>query len=117
AIRLKSIGITPLQSSSIDLFLATENAQSIFELKTTTQENILGQAAKGAFQLGCYKAALGSAEHIKSHLVLVMEATGIAELDSYASEILSTFGIRSLFYNVGKPWPDRLKGLEEFLVD
>lgn len=114
-IRLKAMGFLPLQSSSLDLFVPTRHGCSIFEIKTATPQNILSQAAKGTFQLGCYKAALQEAGYDNCRLVLVMEAAGASELESYAFDILHSFGISVLFYDIAKSWPDKLKGLENLV--
>ena len=112
AARLMSLGVLPLQSSSIDLFVATANSFTIFELKTTTPQNIMGQAAKGVFQLGCYKTALMDEWQNPGKLVLIMEAAGANELESYVLNVLNTLGICSLSYDIDKPWPNRLQGLD-----
>ena len=114
--RLKSLGFFPLQSSSIDLVVRTTDSFTLFELKTTISRNIMAQAAKGIFQLGCYQIALMDEWHNPGKLVLIMEATGANELESYVFDVLSTFGICSLFYDIDKPWPNRLQGLDRLLV-
>lgn len=114
--RLKAMNFLPLQSSSLDLSVPTRQGFSIFEIKTATPKNILSQAAKGVFQLGCYKAALQEAGYGNCNLVLVMEATGASELESYTAGILHSFGIGVLFYDIAKSWPERLKGLESLLA-
>jgi len=119
AMKLISMGRVPLQSSSIDLFMATKNTFFVFELKTNTLKNIMGQAAKGAFQLGCYKAALLDTGYSNRNgkMVLIMEAPDVPELASYVFDVLSTFDISTLFYDINKPWPDRLKGLDKIIMD
>jgi len=116
AIRLKDIGFTPMQSSSIDLFVETEKGCKTFELKTATPKNILVQSAKGAFQLGCYKAALAYQGYNNNKLALVIEKTHIDELDSYVSEILSSFEIATFHYDLRKSWPNRIMGFDKFLI-
>lgn len=112
---LKTMNFLPLQSTSLDLFVSTLHGFSIFEIKTATPLNILSQAAKGIFQLGCYKNALQEAGYDNCNLALVMEATGASELESYATNILHSFDIKVLFYNHSKSWPGRLKGLEDLI--
>ena len=112
ATRLKAMSFLPLQSTSLDLFVPTRHGFSIFEIKTATPQNILSQAAKGIFQLGCYRNALQEAGYDNCTLALVMEATGASELESYTTDILHSFDINVLFYDSAKSWPERLKGLE-----
>jgi len=115
ATRLKKLDFEPLQSSSIDLFVETKRGCSMFELKTTTPKNILGQAAKGVFQLGCYKAALTDEGYEDNKLSLIIETTLSLEIDSYVSRILESFGVTPLFYDAKKPWSRRVDGLMEFI--
>ena len=117
ATKLKSMGFSPLQSSSIDLFVMAKNTFIIFELKTATPQNIMSQAAKGTFQLGCYNNAITDEMYSNGKMVLVVETTGVHELNSYVFDVLSVFGLSVLFYDVNKQWPDRLKGMKEIIDD
>lgn len=114
-IRLKNLGFSPLQSSSIDLFVAAKSTFFLFELKSATAQNIMSQAAKGAFQLGCYMNALVGERCSSGKLVLVLETTGVPRLDSYVFDVLRTLGLSALFYDISKPWPNRLAGLENLV--
>lgn len=115
-LQLKKMGHSPMQSSSIDLFVGTDNQCVTFELKTSTPLNILSQSAKGIFQLGCYNMALSELGYSQNKLVLVLEKTSEPQLDDYVSQVLSFFGIVSLFYDITKAWPSRLNNLENCLT-
>ncbi|MDH5509370.1 MAG: hypothetical protein OEZ32_03345 [Nitrospinota bacterium] len=117
ATRLKKLDFEPLQSSSIDLLVETNRGYAMFELKTTTPKNILGQAAKGVFQLGCYKAALADQGYQDNKISLIIETTLFLEIDSYVSQIVESFGVTPLFYDGKKPWPRRVDGLMEVIND
>lgn len=96
-VRLKNLGHSPMQSSSIDLFLKAEERCVTFELKTSNVSNILSQTAKGIFQLGCYQIALAELGYQKNKLVLVLEKTSEGSLDIYVSQVLKSFGIEPIF--------------------
>lgn len=115
-IRLRDLKYSPMQSSSIDLFLEIENQCTTFELKTSNATNILSQSAKGIFQLGCYNLALTELGYQRNRLVLILEKTSEKSLDVYVSQILNFFGIKPLFYDLSQPWPSRLEGFDELLT-
>lgn len=115
-IYLQETGLTPMQSSSIDLFVKTaDKTSTTFEIKTTTKNNVLAQAAKGLFQLGCYAKAMKQEGFESNSLVLVMEDIFSDKLNAYVYDVLKNFGICVLFYDGEKSWPDKLPGLIEKL--
>lgn len=116
ASQLQKLNLVPKQSSSIDLFVEKASGCVTFELKTAHESNILGQSAKGLFQLGCYKIALNDLGYSDNMLVLVLERIGEETLEAYTSQVLNFFGIKPLFYDLSKPWPERLPGLHDLLV-
>lgn len=109
-----------MQSSSIDLFLQIEGKNHLFELKTSTPENVTGQCAKGLFQLGCYGDALNGNGYEKICPALVVETTGQPELDAYVAKILISFDVTAFFYYPEIDWPNRTSNdygsLEGFLL-
>lgn len=115
ALRLRSVGLNPMQSSSIDLFLQVQEQNLVFELKTSTPDNLTGQCAKGLFQLGCYGAALNDNGYENVRTALIVESTGQPELDAYACKILSSFGVLTFFYCANIPWPKKVSKDEVFL--
>jgi hypothetical protein len=103
-------GITPYESGSIDLIYNAGNGLNVLEIKSANINNILTQAAKGAFQLACYQNVLsGNYDNVSTKLVL--HETGDRELEKYAAQILSRLNISVLFYDPRKPWPMRIQGL------
>ncbi len=105
-----SMGIVPYESGSIDLFFDSGEELRVCEIKSTTTENIMMQAAKGSFQLACYTSEL---EHEYDSLVayLILEKLDQTEIEQYISQILSRFDIRVLYYNQSVNWPNRVRGL------
>ncbi len=120
ASRLRSVGLNPMQSSSIDLFLQIQEKNLVFELKTATPDNLTGQCAKGLFQIGCYGDALNGNGYENIHPALIVETTGQPELDAYASRILASFDVAAFFYYPEKPWPqkvsEKMSTLEQILI-
>lgn len=104
-------GVTPYESSSIDLMYSTGNKLNVFEIKSTNINNILAQAAKGAFQLACYLNELRKNYNNILNTKLILHKTENQGLDEYAREALSCLNIHVLFYDPSKPWPARVHGL------
>jgi len=115
ASRLRSVGLNPMQSSSIDLFLQIREENLVFELKTATLNNLTSQCAKGLFQLGCYADALSSNGYENVHPAFIVETTGQTELDAYAAKIIASFDVAVFFYYPGKPWPEKVTSNKETL--
>lgn len=115
ASRLRSVGLNPMQSTSIDLFLQLPEKSLVFEIKTSTPDNLTSQCAKGLFQLGCYEDALKINGYENIFRILIVESTGQRELDSYGSKILYYFGVTVFFYYPEKPWPQKVSKEGKFL--
>lgn len=103
-------GVTPYESSSIDLMYRSGNKLNVFEIKSANADNILSQAAKGAFQLACYLNEL-SKDYDNLDARLVLHETANPGLQDYAAEALQTLGIVVLVYDPKKSWPSRVKGM------
>lgn len=103
-------GVTPYESSSIDLLYRTREILNVFEIKSSNIDNILFQSSKGAFQLACYLNEL-SKDYDNLNARLVLHVTDSDELQKYAVEALLRLGIEVLFYDPGKSWPNRIHGL------
>jgi hypothetical protein len=118
-LKLCDMKLQPMQSTSIDLFLQFPENCAMFELKTANIENLMSQCAKGLFQLGCYEDALKQEGYKNNYPALIVEASGLPELDGYVSRILDSFNISVFRYYPEKPWPNKVAGdkgfLEEFL--
>ena len=103
-------GIHPFQSESVDLAYKLNGTLQLFEIKTTSLDNAVSQASKGAFQLAFYKNAL--AENYESIAIsLLLEDTGSSVLNLFILNTLQMLGISTYFYNGGIPWPKRLPNL------
>ena len=113
---LLSAGHTPMQSGSIDLCVESESDMIIFELKTTTADNLTEQAAKGIFQLGHYRRALEIAGSPHVRMVLVLEKSEHENVNDTIADIFSGFGGETFFYNPNSPWPQRTQFGDATLV-
>lgn len=103
-------GVTPYESSSIDLLYRSRDKLNVFEIKSTNVDNILSQSSKGAFQLACYLNELVK-DYDDLNARLVLHVTESPELQKYAVKALRRLSIEVLFYDPSKPWPNRLQGL------
>lgn len=103
-------GVTPYESSSIDLLYRSREKLNVFEIKSSNVDNILSQSSKGAFQLACYLNELGK-DYDNLNARLVLHVTDSPELQDYAVEALRRLGIEVLFYDPSKSWPNRIQGL------
>ena len=103
-------GVTPYESSSIDLLYRSKEKLNVFEIKSSNTDNILSQSSKGAFQLACYLNEL-SKDYDNLNARLVLHVIESPELQKYAVEALLRLGIEALFYDPGKSWPKRIHGL------
>lgn len=103
-------GVTPYESSSIDLLYRSREKLNVFEIKSSNVDNILSQSSKGAFQLACYLNELVK-DYDNLNARLVLHVTDSPELQDYAVEALRRLGIEVLFYDPSKPWPNRIQGL------
>ncbi len=108
---LISNGITPYESASIDLIYISGDKLNVFEIKSANADNVLSQAAKGAFQLACYLNEL-SKDYDNLDARLILHETENYELQNYAAEILARLGVRVLVYDSSKPWPSRVQGMQ-----
>lgn len=102
-------GITPYESSSIDLLFCVKGVLNIFEIKSSNVENILSQASKGAFQLACYLNEIKK-DYDNLSTGLVLHVIQGRELQMYVVEALSILGIKVYIYDPSRVWPSRIKG-------
>jgi hypothetical protein len=107
---LITIGISPLQSRSVDLAFIVSDALILVEIKTCDFKNVVTQASKGAFQLAYYKRAF-LADYSKVEMILVLEDFGSNEVNASIEETLRLLGINTSYYRGSLEWPERLTGL------
>ena len=101
-------GLTPEQSNSIDLALRTKEQFAIFEIKTSTPDNITTQAAKGVFQLASYAVAIAKTGLNPPRKILILESSGNSDLDKFVCSTVAVLGVEPVIYTEC-PWPDRLE--------
>jgi len=120
SVRLSELGFRPMQSASLDLFVQVFDRSFTFEIKSSDTSNILYQAAKGLFQLGCYDEALSREGYENNHPALIVESCGSVELEVYVDTIIEGFGIPVFYYYSNEHWPRRVSGrrgsLERYLA-
>ena len=86
------------------------NVTRFFEIKSATEENIIAQASKGAFQIACYTNALRN-EYSDIHPSLILENIEDNRLGVYVRNALENLGIKCLIYDADTDWPTRVEGL------
>lgn len=106
---LISRGVTPYQSSSIDLMFVIEREIFIVEIKSSNSENAVAQAAKGAFQLASIANSF-SDDFDRVTSLLLLENTGFEVINQFIAKTLTTLGVRALFYRKEVEWPSRVLG-------
>lgn len=100
--------IQPLQSKSIDLLVRNTKGNLIFEIKSTTDDNIFSQIGKGNLQLAIYNHVLQTEGIVVYKRFLVLESDRDDGFHHYITTINKTLGIETLFYNKSLEWPNRL---------
>lgn len=103
-----SKGLQPEQSSSIDLAIRKKDIYDIFEIKTTTQDNIINQAAKGSFQLAIYSMEMISCGFTVGRKILLIEASEDFSVNNFISETVKSMGFDVIFYYNDKNWPNKI---------
>lgn len=107
---LKSNGLLPFESNSIDLILFFNDEINIYEIKSSNNENILSQASKGAFQLATYMHAM-RADFMNIKSIVILHTIDNKMLEQLTGNILRELGIKHLIYDPKLPWPNRVGGL------
>jgi len=102
------IGITPQQSSSIDLAFQKDNQFVIFEIKTTTPENLGQQAGKGSFQLALYSHGMAISGLAVARRILILETSTNESFQDFIKKSVSSMNIEVAFYDPNKEWPQKL---------
>lgn len=105
---LQMHGHNPLQSGSIDLCIEQSEAIVIFEIKSTSCDNLIAQSAAGIFQLGRYRLALENSGHTNIRMVLILEKCEEEEESLKIVDIFSRFGGETFIYDAEQPWPRRV---------
>jgi hypothetical protein len=107
---LKSRGIVPFETASLDLVYWVDGKTFFCEVKSATPGNIIAQAAKGAFQIACYSNAMKD-DYAKVYPALILEKIEDKALESHVQHALEYLGVRCLFYDRVVDWPYRVEGL------
>jgi len=110
AMYLKNRSLSPYESGSIDLMISLNGIMKIFELKSSTVENILAQVSKGAFQIACYVNAM-QLDYEPLSAALIIHTIDDKSLERFACDALKYLGVRYLIYDPKKAWPYRVEGL------
>jgi hypothetical protein len=106
---LKSIGIQPYESTSVDLMIRHDSKTKIYEIKSSSNDNLIAQASKGAFQIACYANAM-AIEFSPLKTALILHKVSDLALEKFVTDALNYLGIRYYFYNPSFPWPKRIDG-------
>jgi hypothetical protein len=109
-IYLQRNGIQPFESTSVDLMFKNGQGTRFYEIKSSTIDNIIAQASKGAFQIACYANAMKN-EFAPLESALIMHSIREESLKKFTMDALDYLGIKCLIYDPDLDWPDRVKGL------
>jgi hypothetical protein len=102
-------GHIPLRSNSIDLALKIDNKFAIYEIKTTTSENVIHQCAKGVFQLALYSQAMLKVGYTNINKIIILEDFDNIELKTTIINATVSLNMKVSFYDQSKHWPDRVR--------
>lgn len=107
---LKEKGVSPYESTSIDLMITLNDETRIFEIKSSTRANIVAQASKGAFQIACYVNAM-IANYQSLCAALILHKIEDENLEEFVHDALDHLGVKCLTYDPDKKWPEKVVGL------
>jgi hypothetical protein len=107
---LQKKGVSPYESSSVDLMITLNEQTRIYEIKSSTIENIVAQAAKGAFQMACYVNAMAS-DYKPLDSALILYKIEDENLENFVHYALERLSVKCLTYDPSKKWPERVEGL------
>ncbi len=107
---LEKKSIISYETTSIDLMVKIESGIKIFEIKSANVENLVSQAAKGAFQIACYMKAMEAEFPYVTHALILQEVND-ENLGSFVFGALDLLHIKYLVYRPNVEWPDRVEGL------
>jgi len=108
-VHLKAIGIIPFETTSIDLIIENDGTK-FYEIKSTNDNNIFAQCAKGAFQIAYYAEAV-KRELGEGEFALIIHKTKNNLMESECVNTLRRLGVRCLIYDPNKQWPERVQNL------
>ena len=112
---LKTNGLIPLGSESIDLCLACDSKIALFEIKSANEENYISQFSKGLMQSLIYKDALEEdGLKVEMAYVIIQKVKGAA-LEQLMNKLASSLPVKILLYDSTKNWPDRVPNLVELI--
>jgi hypothetical protein len=106
---LESRGIPAYESRSVDLMFQYGEVSKIYEIKSANLDNIIAQAAKGAFQIACYFNAMKTSVGLEAFLII--EKISDANLEKLVYDALSYLNVTALTYDHRIEWPNRVRGL------
>lgn len=98
----------PLQSRTIDLVIRNSYGLELFEIKTSTPENVVQQVSKGVFQLAMSSQAIRDAGLKIARRGLILEAACDRKFKEFLFAATQSLDIDLLLYDSQKEWPDRL---------
>ena len=105
---LLSKGENVFQSESIDMAMRSKDGLLVFELKSTNENNIVSQIAKGLFQLLYYSDALAQCGVTVAGKGLIIEANLTPEMVDVFSRLLANAGMVLYLYDMRNAWPRRV---------
>jgi len=99
--------IIPFETNSIDLMFEKDGLK-FFEIKSTTNDNIFAQCAKGAFQLAYYNEVLKDEYESISFALIIHKIENLA-MEASCISALKGLNITCLLYDPSNSWPSRLE--------
>jgi hypothetical protein len=110
AMFLRLQNIIPYESNSIDLLFNWKSFTRLIEIKSTTNNNLMAQCARGAFQLAFYHQAL-MADFTELKSALIIHKIDSQDILSNCLSILEKLNTTCLIYDPEQEWPNKVQGL------
>lgn len=112
AIYLRERGFGILKSRSFDLYAEKGDERILFEIKSTTSDNLVEQGEKAIIQLLRYSIALGEKATRNTKIVVLLQYQDQESALRYLSTLAERIGFCILLYDENRPWPQRMFSLD-----
>lgn len=116
ALRISTLGLTPYETNSIDLFAEGKNGTILIEVKSATPENFYRQCLKGAIQSKEYAYNLKTFSNIETRSTVIIQNTKNSKLQSYCQGLLKYMDVDMLSYHKEQGWPSRVVDFDKLIA-
>lgn len=105
---MKGKGYSVKKSRSFDIFAEKGSERLLFEVKSTTSQNLIAQGEKGIIQLLRYSSALPKESSRGLRFAVLLQDQPQAPVLEYLANMAARVGFELWLYRENVSWPDRL---------